>query len=206
SNYNTREWTNNGITWTATDARTDETVNGRAIVIRNGKLTSSQISGGISTLTVTTERKFGGGSGTFTLLINGVEKGTIPYSASVTKTTIENINVEGNIVIELRNNSTSNRVALDDLSWTCHPQLSTNEIGVKNKISIKQNPVRNGEIHLQGQALDKVQYVHIYNVSGQLIQTLQKPFINNNILKINNLKKGFYILKLDSQVLKFIAE
>src|SRR5690606_6006377 len=47
SSYSTRTWTNNSITWTATDARTDQTINGKAITIRDGNLTSSTIAGGI---------------------------------------------------------------------------------------------------------------------------------------------------------------
>src|SRR5690606_19820414 len=50
--YDTRTWNNNNITWTATDARIDQTINGKAINIRNGNLTSSTISGGINSLTV----------------------------------------------------------------------------------------------------------------------------------------------------------
>ena len=51
-------------TWTATDAREDESINGKAITIRDGKLTSPSITGGAGTITLTTQRKFGdSGSG-----------------------------------------------------------------------------------------------------------------------------------------------
>lgn len=45
TSYDSRTWLgNNDINWTATDARTDQTINGKAICIRNGSLESSAIS------------------------------------------------------------------------------------------------------------------------------------------------------------------
>ncbi len=127
--YGIRTWTgDNGFSWSANDARSDQDVNSRAVTIRNGSLwagTGTAISpvfhsipGGIGNLTLTTQRKFGGGSGTFTVYVNGVDVGDIPFSGSVTTTTIPNINVAGSFTLEIENNNISERVALDDLSWT----------------------------------------------------------------------------------------
>jgi hypothetical protein len=110
--YLTRTWTNNGITWTATDARTDQTISNKAITIRDGALTSSSSANGIGSLTVTTQLKFTGSNGTFTVKVNGTAVGTIPYNISAATTTISNINIPGNVVVTLENNSTTNRVAL----------------------------------------------------------------------------------------------
>jgi hypothetical protein len=59
TSYVTNSWTNNGITWTATDSRTDNEIyiftGNPALLLRNGSLTSSTISGGIGSLTVTTK-------------------------------------------------------------------------------------------------------------------------------------------------------
>ncbi|MEZ4801763.1 MAG: hypothetical protein R2797_03250 [Gelidibacter sp.] len=121
SAYTTRTWTGTGGTWTATDARTDQTITGPAITVRNGSLTSPQFTDGIGSLTVTTQLKFPGSSGTFDLKVNGMIVGTVPYSATATTTTISGINVPYDVIITLDNNSTpSNRVAFDDLSWTCY--------------------------------------------------------------------------------------
>jgi len=80
SSYTERTWVgNDGGTWTATDARTDQTLTDAAITIRNGELTAPSIAGGIGALTVTTQRAFSGGSGTFTVRVNGDAVGTIPY-------------------------------------------------------------------------------------------------------------------------------
>lgn len=141
--YQTETWTgDDGYIWTATDARTDQSINGSAITVRNGSLTSSSVPGGIGDLTVTTQLKFSGSSGTFDLLVNGVSVGSIPYSSSVQTTTISGINISGNVVIEMSNNSSSNRVAIDDLSWTCYSGGPEPEIDIQgNGVSIAAGDV-----------------------------------------------------------------
>src|SRR5690606_17997855 len=67
--YLPRTWTgDNGETWNATDARTDQTINGKAITVRNGEL-STNFTGGIGSLTLTTKRAFSGGSGDLTVSV-----------------------------------------------------------------------------------------------------------------------------------------
>ena len=204
--YKTVTWTNNGITWTATDSRSDQTINNKAITVRNGTLSSSTISGGISSLTIKTQLKFSGTNGSFKLFINGVEKGTIPYSDTVTTTTISNINVSGNVTISIQNNSTtSNRVAFDDLSWTCYNGLGTDETTV-NKFSIYPNPVKNNTLYVTGKNIEKIKRVEIYNVNGILVQVAEKPFLNKNYLVLKNLPKGIYFAKFDDNSQKFLVE
>ena len=204
--YKTVTWTNNGITWTATDSRSDQTINNKAITVRNGTLSSSTISGGISSLTIKTQLKFSGTNGSFKLFINGVEKGTIPYSDTVTTTTISNINVSGNVTISIQNNSTtSNRVAFDDLSWTCYNGLGTDETTV-NKFSIYPNPVKNNTLYVTGKNIEKIKRVEIYNVNGILVQVIEKPFNNKNYITLKNPTKGMYLLKFDNNSFKFLVE
>ncbi|MBF1148582.1 MAG: endonuclease [Cloacibacterium normanense] len=204
--YETINWTSTGITWTATDSRSDQTINNKAITVRNGKLSSSPISGGISSLTIKTQLKFSGTNGSFKLFINGVEKGTIPYSDTVTTTTISNINVSGNVTISIQNNSTtSNRVAFDDLSWTCYNGLGTDETTV-NKFSIYPNPVKNNTLYVSGKNIEKIKRVEIYNVNGILVQVIEKPFNNKNYITLKNPTKGMYLLKFDNNSFKFLVE
>jgi hypothetical protein len=120
--YQTETWTgDDGGTWTATDARTDQSITGKAICIRNGVLTSPTVSGGIGSLTVTTQRKYSGGSGNMDLRVNGSSVGSIPYDGTVQTTTINNINISGDVVIVIdATNSSSDRPAFDDLSWTAY--------------------------------------------------------------------------------------
>ena len=204
--YKTVTWNNNGITWTATDSRSDQTINNKAITVRNGTLSSSTISGGISSLTIKTQLKFSGTSGSFKLFINGVEKGTIPYNNTITNTTISNINISGNITISIQSNSTTdNRVAFDDLSWNCYNGLGTDETTV-NKFSIYPNPVKNNTLFVNGKNIEKIKRVEIYNVNGILVQVAQKPFLNKNYLVLKNLPKGIYFAKFDDNAQKFVVE
>ena len=204
--YKTVTWNNNGITWTATDSRSDQTINNKAITVRNGTLSSSTISGGISSLTIKTQLKFSGTNGSFKLFINGVEKGTIPYSDTVTTTTISNINVSGNVTISIQNNSTtSNRVAFDDLSWTCYNGLGTDETTV-NKFSIYPNPVKNNTLFVNGKNIEKIKRLEIYNMNGILVQVIEKPFNNKNYITLKNPTKGMYLLKFDNNSFKFLVE
>ena len=212
SSYSTRTWTSNSITWTATDARTDQNLNNRAILIQNGSLTSSTISGGMGSLTVSTKQYYSGSAGSFNLLINGTVVGTIPYTSSttssggtITTTTISNINLTGNNVIKLTNNSTSTRVAIDDLSWTCYSGLSTTE---NNKVSLNiyPNPVKNNTLFVNGKNIEKIKRVEIYNVNGILVQVIEKPFSNKNFISLKNTTKGMYLLKFDNNSFKFLVE
>ncbi len=209
SGYAVRTWTSNNITWTATDARTDQTINGRAITIRNGSLTSSTISGGINSITVTTQLKFGSTAGTFNLRVNGNIVGTIPYSGtpdtSVT-TTVSNLNISGNAVISITDNSTTgNRVAFDDLSWTCYT-LSTGETSTVPNLSLYPNPVVNDEIFVKGTDLKKVLKADIYSADGRLVQSVAKPFLKSDSIKLKKLKSGVYFLTVDGKSIQFIVK
>lgn len=209
--YSTRSWSNGGISWTATDARTDQTLNNKAITVRNGSLTSGSSANGIGSLTVTTQLKFTGTNGTFDVKVNGTTVGTIPYSASVATTTISNINISGNVTVSLVNNSTSNRVAIDDLSWTCYSGSSARMVQntatetTSGSFKISPNPITNQEIFVKGD-LQKVKKAEIYNLQGKVLQTIDQPFKNGNSIKTRNLGQGIYILKLDQVTLQFLVK
>ncbi|MCC3216448.1 endonuclease [Chryseobacterium sp. X308] len=211
STYTTRTWSNGGISWTATDARTDQTINNKAITVRNGSLTSGSSANGIGSLTVTTQLKFSGTNGTFDVKVNGTTVGTVPYSTSSTTTTINNINISGNVVVSLVNTSSSNRVAIDDLSWTCYSgstaRMAQNTAAetTSNSFKISPNPITNQEIFVKGD-LQKVRKAEIYNLQGKTLQTIDQPFRNGNSIKTRNLGQGVYILKLDQVTMQFIVK
>lgn len=205
--YSTQTWTNNNITWSATDSRIDQTINGKAINVRNGSLTSSTISGGINSLTVTTKLPFSDTAGNLTLQINGNNVGTIPFSTSNTTTTISNLNISGNIVIKIINSETGKRVSIDDLSWTCNTTtLGTTETAKQKTFSVYPNPVKNNELFVKGENLSKITKAQIYDLSGKLIETIENPFKNANKINLKGLTKGNYILKTDIATTKFIVE
>ncbi len=208
--YDTRTWTNNSITWTATDARIDQTLNGKAITIRNGSLTSSTIAGGIQSLSVKAQLKFTGTAGSLTVKVNGNTVGTIPYTsaAPANPITINNINVSGNVVISIENSVTDNRIAIDDLSWTCYSgALATSETSKdKSQFTIYPNPVKNNELFVKGENLNKISKAQIYDLSGKLIQTIENPFKTSNRIHLKGLVKGNYILRTDNFSTNFIVE
>nr|WP_315029373.1 endonuclease [uncultured Chryseobacterium sp.] len=211
ASYTTRTWSNGGISWTATDSRTDQTVNTRAITVRNGSLTSGSSSNGIGSLTVNTQLKFSGSNGTFDVKVNGTTVGTIPYSTSVTTTTIDNINISGNVTVALVNTSTSNRVAIDDLKWTCYSTGTAKQVQSKtaeapvSSFKISPNPITNQEIIVKGD-IQNVKKAEIYNLQGKVMQTINQPFKNGNSIRTQNLGQGVYILKLDGYTMQFLVK
>ncbi len=193
SSYATRTWTgDSGLDWTATDARTDQTINAKAICIRNGSLSASTSADGIGNLTVTTKLVFSGTDGSFNLLVNGNVVGTIPYSATSTTTTLSGINVSGDVIVSLSNNSTSNRVVIDDLSWTCFSGLGLGTLSQKD-FKIYPNPSK-GNFNILFEDTNGVHSVSIFSLSGQ------KVFEKNNSpsasLSVTNLPKGTYLIKV----------
>ncbi|WAC03194.1 hypothetical protein N7U66_06290 [Lacinutrix neustonica] len=93
SSYSNRTWTTSDGTWNATRARTDQTLNSRAIVIdvrtdSAGSITTPTVTGGIEDLTVSTLQVFTGAPGILNVYVNDVLAGDIPYSSSVQTTTI----------------------------------------------------------------------------------------------------------------------
>ncbi len=211
NSYLDRTWTSNGVTWTATLARTDLYINNRAILVNtSGKLTSSVVPNGVGSITLTTQLNFTGTPDTLDVLVNGTKVGTVPFSDEVETTTLSNINVSGNATISIQNNSTTakTRVAIDDLSWTCYSSvLATSEkAGFTKKFSVFPNPVRNGELNVSGENLSAILYAQIFTIGGQLVQTIEKPFKSSTKIMLYKLPKGVYILKADGQSAKFIIE
>ncbi len=207
SSYASQTWVSNNITWNATDARTDQTINGKAITVRDGYLLSSTISGGIQSLTVTTQLKFSGSSNSLNVEVNGTPVGTVPYSSTTGTFTINNINVSGNVIIKITNPVSGNRVAIDDLSWTCYSTLGIAETSSdKAGFVIYPNPVKNNELFVKGENLNKISKAQIFDLSGKLIQTIENPFKNSNKILLKGLPKGNYILKTDSFSTKFMVE
>jgi len=195
TSYATRTWTGDtGINWTATDARTDQTLNTRAICIRNGSLSASTVPDGIGNLTVTTKLIFTGTSGTFNLRVNGNIVGTIPYSATTTTTTITGINIADDVIISITDNSTtSNRVAIDDLSWTCYSgSLGFKKI-VQEDFTIYPNPSK-GNFNINFDNSNRDYSIEIFSLLGQMV--FKKENTRSSSVSVTNLQKGTYLVKI----------
>ena len=199
SNYTTYNWLgDNGVNWISTDSRNDQVISSsKAITIRNGSLTSGTISEGISEITVTTQRVFTGGSGTFNVRINGAVVGAIPYDATAQTTTLTGFNISGNIVISLTDKaSTTDRVSVDNLTWNCYnTNLSTEEF-IQDLFSVYPNPTTNNKVTINLNNIIEVNSVEFYSTLGQLIIGLNNPKISNNKIEIDNIPSGMYIVKI----------
>ena len=119
SSYIARTWTgDNGLPWNATDSRADQTINGSAITIRNGSVTTANIPNGIGNLTFTHQKIFSGAGAALDILVNGISVGSVNPDSTVQTTTISNINVAGTFSLEIKQMTTALRVKIDDISWT----------------------------------------------------------------------------------------
>ena len=116
--YTTITWTGqDGSTWTATDARTDQSLNGDAICVRDGYVESGTVTNGISSITISTQRAFSGGTGTVDISINGTSVGSVPYDETVQTTQVSEIDISGDIYITLT--PSDDRIIIDDVIWEC---------------------------------------------------------------------------------------
>lgn len=199
SSYATRTWTgDSGLNWTATDARTDQTINTKAICIRNGYLLASTAADGIGSLTVTTQQFFSGNSGTFNLRVNGNIEGTIPYNTSgiATTTTIPAINIQGDVIISITDNSNgaNTRVAFDDLSWNCYSGLGIETLSQK-EFKIYPNPSK-GNFNIIFDDSNAKHSVQIFSLLGQKV--FEKCNAQSASISVTNLQKGTYLVKVTS--------
>ncbi len=122
SSYTTVNWTgDNGIGWTATDARTDETMTAKCIIIRNGQVTCNGTPNGIGSLSFKHKQFFTGSNPVLEVRINGVLIGSVTnITSSIQTATFNNINVTGAFNLEIKQTTSGLRIGVDDISWTAY--------------------------------------------------------------------------------------
>lgn len=121
STYSARSWVgDNSISWEATNARTDQTIDTRAICLgqtAGSYILSQELTNGCSQLSFKHQQKFTGSGGTITLFINDTQVGEpVSVSTNVQEATFNGISVSGNFRIKLVSNGLS-RIAIDNLGW-----------------------------------------------------------------------------------------
>ena len=211
TSYSTHTWTNHGIAWTATNSSTDQTINGKAITIRSGNLTSATFSGGIRSITFKTQLKYTGTDDTLEVKVNGNTVATINYHAGdsanthpVETWTIDNINIAGDVNITIANN-TNNRVAIDDLSWECYT-LSTSEVKAENAVTLYPNPVENGLLFIQGKDYENIKKIEVYSADGKRVKHIVNPFKNQKYIDLQSLPSGVYLIVSEKFTKKVIIK
>lgn len=145
TSYSDIEWLgDDGVTWTAVGARTDQTLEGRAICFGNTAhnpraVTSPTYIGGIGNLTFKYVRGFTGtGARSIEVYVNGNKIGdtiTVSSSSNDVMTYNEDLNIEGNVVLEIRSVGAS-QVKIDDIEWTSYGAIIENPILVVAPLSL----------------------------------------------------------------------
>ncbi|RYD94729.1 MAG: T9SS type A sorting domain-containing protein [Sphingobacteriales bacterium] len=129
--YTNFSWTgDNGLSWSVTNARSDEGsgssvatgMNGDYIIYRDltGILTCNNIPNGCGTISFKYARAFAG-SPSVALFINGMQYGITTSSTNTAAAVFSTIvNVAGTFKLEIRQMSsgTGSRIAIDDIAWT----------------------------------------------------------------------------------------
>ena len=198
SSYKTITWQgDNGENWTAYGARNDngaDFATDRGLIINSnngGKIEAPQTTEGIGSLTLSTIRKFSGGSGNLTVFVNGNEVGQIPFSSEEKTTTISDINIEGDVTITIENNASGKqRVAIDNLSWTCYSTTLSNNDIIKKNTTVSPNPFTN-KITIANPSA-KIKGIRLLDINGKTISTK----LDNNTINTLGLHSGIYLLQI----------
>jgi hypothetical protein len=82
--------------------------------------------------------------------------------------------------------------------------LSTDSFVLENSVSIYPNPVSNNEVFISAET--ELKSIVLYNVNGQIIQEIKNPSKINDTYKVTNLPKGFYLVKLASDLATIIKK
>lgn len=75
------------------------------------------------------------------------------------------------------------------------PFLSTESYDWTQTVSVFPNPTY-GEINISSET--EIEQIQIFSVNGQLIQSVSNPQFSNHTYRIDNLPKGFYLLKMSN--------
>ncbi len=128
ASYLARTWVgDNGLTWTATDARTDQLITGKAITVRVGNTKCLGIPNGIGNLSFKHQQVFTGSSPILQIYINNVLIGTANPTTTIATATFSNIDVSGNFDLEIRQITAGLRISIDDVTWTSYNAISCAE-------------------------------------------------------------------------------
>ena len=145
ASYLSRSWTGtNSVTWTATLARTDQTLTGKAICTNgSGTITSPTYSGGMGTLQFNYVRGFTGTvARSIDVYVNNVKQGSTITVSTTSNSVVaysSAINISGNVILELR--TAGSQIKIDDISWTSYSALTTPTLSADATSNTVDNPI-----------------------------------------------------------------
>lgn len=204
SNYSTRSWTgDNQVTWTATDARNDQTLTGKAIALRTGTLTNTSFPSteGITNLSFNYKRVFTGNS-TLKVFVNDIQYGgDIPVSLETASPFSVAVNITGPVTIRIENSG--NRVVIDDLVWECNTSVAKSALKAKiastsevvGAVKLYPNP-NNGQFQIQLGNSETTADVVVYDLTGKKV--FGKNVADNEAIDLGNVQKGMYLVSITS--------
>jgi hypothetical protein len=124
TSYIDRTWTGTDlVVWTAAGARTDQTINGKAICWGNSgtrNVISPTYANGIGTLQFSYVRGFtGSGTRSLEVFVNNILQASITVSPSsdIVQIFSQAVDISGAVVVEIRSTGAA-QVKVDDISWT----------------------------------------------------------------------------------------
>ncbi len=91
------------------------------------------------------------------------------------------------------------------LIWGAY--MGVADVDLSKSLVIVPNPVKDNKIYvLGGKNLGQYKIALIYNMTGQLVQTIENPFQKDNTIILTDLPKGIYILITGDLNTKFIIK
>ncbi|MDD3005784.1 T9SS type A sorting domain-containing protein, partial [Flavobacterium sp.] len=75
--------------------------------------------------------------------------------------------------------------------------LSNDSFELENTISIYPNPTINNEVYVS--TATELKSIVLYNINGQIIQEIKNPSKVNDVYKVSDLPKGFYLMQLATE-------
>tara|TARA_R110002020_G_scaffold93785_1_gene226086 strand:- start:53064 stop:53837 length:774 start_codon:yes stop_codon:yes gene_type:complete len=192
----------NNITWNYVACRDENGdsnnagIDGKALMLRrssdNSSVSAQSGANGVKSVTMKLYKGFTGAGGRqVELFVNNVSQGSsISFDDNGEHIfTVDNINIVGDVVIEVRN-TTSKQVIVDDITWTAYT-LSTDTFK-QSEFSVFPNPTSNGFVNIKTANNQPVAVV-AYDVLGKQVLNTK---LTTSRLNVSNLKAGVYILKL----------
>ncbi|QXP60324.1 T9SS type A sorting domain-containing protein [Olleya sp. HaHaR_3_96] len=194
----------NGVIWNYTQCRDENGdnnssgINGKAIMLRrisdNSAISTQSGANGVGGLTLKLYKGFtGGGDRQVELFVNGTSYGTSTAFDDFTEHifTVANINVMGDVLIEIKNN-TGKQVIIDDVTWSASGQtLSTNKFET-TAFSIFPNPTTQNFVTIKTTKNQPTTVIVFDMLGKQVLKTVLKT----NRLDISELNAGVYIIQL----------
>ncbi|QCE41477.1 T9SS type A sorting domain-containing protein [Psychroserpens sp. NJDZ02] len=194
----------NGVTWNYTQCRDENGddnssgIDGKAIMLRrisdNSAISAQSGANGVGGLTFKLYKGFtGGGDRQVELFVNGTSYGTSTPFDDYTEHifTVTNINVTGDVLIEIRNN-TGKQVIVDDVTWSTSGQTLSNNNFEFVTFSLFPNPTTQDFVTIKTTTKQPTTVIAFDILGKQVLKTVLKT----NRLDVSELNAGVYILQL----------